>query len=146
MSTEIPKSFGMPTMDDDEERRLLVALTEWVARIREPDRPLVAYQGLDVASPREVVRGVAIFMNGGSGPEAELGRRYLETINSALEEVPFELFIASIERSGNPRLRPLRWILEVRDRISFELRRRRERRQERRRRDDDISASSGPSV
>lgn len=75
--------------------------------------------------------------------QAEIGRRYLETINTTLEEVPFETLLGSVEHSGSPRSRVLRVSLELGERFLFGLRRLRDRRRERQPPDDNISSSSG---
>jgi hypothetical protein len=111
---------GPPPLDRRQQYRLQVALRDWVERIRFPDRPLIAYQGLGFASPRELLWAVSAELE---GRESELGQRYLESVRVSLTEIPFDVFIASIERSGRPRSRILRLLLEASARISFQWRR-----------------------
>jgi hypothetical protein len=124
MATQEPDFSGGPPMSRAQEFRLLFALERWVERLRFPDRPFFGYQGWGIYSARELVEGVAVYLRGGldtEGPAAELGRRYLETINFALQDVPFEVFLASVERSGSPRSPVARYFLERADRLRLRL-------------------------
>jgi hypothetical protein len=90
---------------NEERREILIAtLRRWVERIREPDRPILGFPDGKVLSARELVDEVE--------EGTERGRQYLHTVEMLLTEVPFETYLACVERSGRPRSRVLQFVLE----------------------------------
>ena len=91
-------------LDDERRGTLIAALRRWAERIREPDRPILGFPDGKVLSARELVDEVE--------EETERGRQYLHIVEMLLTEVPFETYLACVERSGRPRSRALQIVLE----------------------------------
>lgn len=102
---EPPDERELPPLNEEQRRVLIDAMTRWVDRHPEPDRPFFGFAGGAFVSPRELVVAVR--------EDSSVGRQYLESVRLVLTKVPFETFIGSIERSGRPRWRVLQAVLEV---------------------------------
>lgn len=93
-----PGDIGPQSLDDRQRAQLLEALNAWVTRHPTPDRPFFGFVGSDLVSPRQLFNAVRV--------ETQVGRQFVRSVELVLTEIPFEIYINSIERSGrNRRLR-----------------------------------------
>lgn len=127
---EPPDDRPLRPLDDQEVFALAQALRRWADRHPEPHRPLISFGGKRFVSASELAEAVQSPHAREErywGDRERVRQQYLRMVQLVLLETPFREYLASIERSGSPRFRALRWPLELRDRIRL-LRRGRERR------------------
>jgi hypothetical protein len=116
---EPPDDRLLPPLDDGQVWALSQALRRWADRHPEPHRPLISFGGDRFVSASELAEAVQPFLEREERypSQDEVRRKYLRMAQLVMLETPFEEYLGSIERSGSPRFPPLRWSLELLDRI-----------------------------
>lgn len=124
---EPPDDRALRPLNEWQVRALSLALRRWAERHPEPHRPLISFGGDRPVSASELARAVQPYPDGKEAypdrreryPDRrdQVRRQYLHMVQLVMLDVSFEEYLGSIERSGNPRFPPLRWLLELRDRV-----------------------------
>lgn len=119
---EHPDEPHLPPLERRQVVRLFHAMSGWVSRHPRPNEPLISFPDTGFVSPLELT--VAVGAEAFSDSEwvgrggSDLGRLYLDSLRWVLLEIPFETYLASVERSATPRFRPLRPLFELSSRLS----------------------------